>query len=147
MLCPVRRGAVTAVNTFRRSKPTYGPISSYRYRYRPNLKLTTRRHASTSNANTAPANVPLTQAQWHIPYLQLGAVAVGLFCLGGTVTYVFLTRKSSESESRSAANLSAKTWEDVKYATHAELVSAIEELKRVLPRDGAVNTVSGELHE
>lgn len=141
MLCPVRRGAVTAANTLRRSKPAYGPISSYRYR----PQLTTRRHASNGNANTAPANVPPTQAQQRISYLQFGAIAIGLFCLGSTVTYVVLTQKASGLESKDAV----RTWEDVKYATHAELATAIAELKKVLPRDGAVNTVStsSELHE
>ena len=34
-----------------------------------------------------------------------------------------------------------KTWEDVKYGSRKDVEVAIEELRKVLPREGAVNTV------
>ncbi|KAL5529461.1 hypothetical protein ACEPAG_5446 [Sanghuangporus baumii] len=48
------------------------------------------------------------------------------------------TRRGHHATAEGAAS----TWEDVTYASHRDVQAAIEELKKVLPREGAVNTDS-----
>ncbi|KAL5532904.1 DLD1_1 [Sanghuangporus sanghuang] len=95
--------------------------------------------SSSSTSRSSTGNHPAGSSFGSSPRFAYGLLASVAF-FSGVLGYSLneWTRRGR----RASAEGAASTWEDVTYASHRDVQAAIEELRKVLPREGAVNTDS-----
>ena len=89
------------------------------------------RCASTSSSSAAEHP--------RVAYGALAGVAFFSAALGYSISE--WRQKGASGTKNAEASTRVRTWEDVQYGSHEDVKVAIEELKKVLPREGAVDTV------
>lgn len=94
----------------------------------------------TRCASTSTSSTPSSHAGPRVAYGALAGVAFFSAVLGYSVAEWKRRGAFGTKEAKGEAG-NARTWEDVQYGSHADVEAAIGELRKILPRDGAVNTV------
>ncbi|KAL5511402.1 DLD1_1 [Sanghuangporus vaninii] len=95
--------------------------------------------SSTSRSGTGTDGHPAGSSFGSSPRYAYGLLASVAF-FSGVLGYSL--NEWTRRDRRASAEGAAGTWEDVTYASHRDVQAAIQELRKVLPREGAVNTDS-----
>lgn len=108
----------------------------------PVRSSTAKLRAGHNQRRLASGSAPSSSSSFgtqRVAYGALASIAVFSAILGYSVNE--LTRRGSTGTKEAAP----RTWQDVTYGSRADVEAAIVELRKALPRDDAVNTVSSYL--